>query len=144
MKKFMFPFERLLNLKRLKEKAKKRELASLNAQINKFTKEIESLKEKLINTKTVYMNKKQLKVNELLELSMFETNTENAIKHRLSVIENLQNKAETVKLELLEYMKERKVLESLKEKKKADYLTELNRKINSEATELFLLRRNRV
>jgi flagellar export protein FliJ len=144
MKKFVFSFEKLLNLKRLKENAKKRELANLNAEINKLTKEINNLQQKLIKTKTFYMQKQHLKVQELLELSQFEINTDNAIKHREIKIEKLQNKVNTVKLELLNHMKERKVLESLKEKKKAAYLTELTRKINSEATELFLLRRKRV
>lgn len=144
MKKFKFSFDRLLKLKKLNEDIKKKELAGLNAIVNRLNKEIEILKEEQLKIKTHYMNKKQLKVSELVELSQYEKTTENSINYKLNEIEKTEILINSTKLQLLNLMRERKVLESLKEKKKADYLQELSRAIDTEATDLFLMRRSNV
>lgn len=144
MKKFVFSFERLLKLKILKENNKKTELSSFISSVFKLQEEIDELSIKEFQVKTFYMNKKHLKISELIELAKLEKNNENVINLKKQQIQKLNNKINETKIQLLELMKERKVLESLKEKKKSNYLQEYSRAIDREANDVFLMRRGNV
>jgi len=144
MKKFVYPFERLLKLKKLNEKIKQKELVGFLSSKAQLEKEITVLNNKLLQIKINYMQNKIIKVIELQKISAFEKNVNATITFINEKILLLNEKINLTKTQLLDLMRERKVLESLKEKKLSDYLKEYSKTIDTEATDLFLMRRSHV
>ncbi len=123
MAKFVFKMEQLLNIKKQLEESIKNDLA-------KAIREIEKQKEILYNLEE---NRKQylkriksqmltgISVQKLKEFNTFIGTYENKIIKQKKVLSEVEYTADKIRERLIEVVKERKMLETLREKKLAEF-----------------------
>ncbi len=128
MKKFRFRYENILKMRLDLEDEIKSKLKKLNHELI----ELENQKTNLVNSYNHYkievskMMERGLKGYEVQRINSFQTYYRNKIEEVELDIKHLQRRIEDVKVELMEAIKERKIMEKIKEKDFKLYLESVN------------------
>lgn len=138
MKKYKYKLDNLLNIKEKLEKKEEMELKRLNEIVNMKKIELEYIK--VQKQKTIIKQKNNVSKS----INILETRTSNTYLSRLKV--DIEKKEEEVnkaidiakkqKEKLIEFSKERKILEKLKEKNYELYLDESKKNEQKEIDEI--------
>jgi len=139
MKKFKFKLEKLLDLRKIKEKEVQSELAYIVGIQNIKKIEQEKVKNGILQQKSDYKNKLKQKSFSGREAIMFEQYIDislRAIEVSEKKIEEMEPEINEIRERLIEASRERKVVEKLKEKKLEEFEAELLREMNKEADDI--------
>lgn len=128
MKRFRFRYENILRMRMDEEEAVKgklkqltNELSEVEAQLNATVHEFSDYQYQL-NQRMKY----GVRGMELKEISQYQAFFRNKIANIRTQIAFLEDRIEAVKMELVEAMKERKIMEKLKEKDEKLHMEEAN------------------
>lgn len=124
MKKFKFTLQALLNVKNTMEKQQKAELAVAEARLAAFQQELEQLKAALGMQKQVYLQGMidgELTPGDLVVWSTGFKAMRERILLQHKKIETAEGERRRIQKKLIETMKERKMLEKLREKQLEEY-----------------------
>lgn len=132
MKKFIFKLETLLNIKKKKEELITQKLSKVQAQKLNVINEINKIKNKISD---LFNNYKNLKMTVLdINFMFLNQNYINYLEKELNSLNeqlnNIQIEENKIKDELNQAMKERKILEKLKENQFEQYKKEYNKQDN--------------
>lgn len=146
MKSFVFSLQPILNVKISIEKEKQRELGRLKQSLEKLEREKENLnllKERLQGDILHHYKEKEIDYN---YINLINNYIENHINRKIIEISSemtiLNEKIARATEELINAMKERKILENLKEKRYEAYFKEYKRKVYNTIDELAVQRTN--
>jgi flagellar FliJ protein len=124
MKKFKFRLEKLLDAKNAKEKAVKLELAHAVSEQNVFRAKQNDYRERVQNQKNVIhdlMRSGKISIDQLKQYHNFEYISDLAIEDSQNRIEAMEPAINVIRVKLNEAVKERRTIEKLKERKKAEW-----------------------
>ncbi len=126
MKKFTFKFQSLLSLREQLERQKQEVFAKAQRKLRTEEEKLYSLE----RTKTLVAQKytsdasSGTKVYKLAELGVFLSHMQKEITWQKETVKKEKENVDKVREELLQAMKDRKILEKLKEKRYDEYLIE--------------------
>ena len=134
MARFKFRLDILLRLAQNKEEEAKKELASWQKQLLEAQEKLQ----KILIEITSSLNEKSAKrnINEILLYEAYLESLRNQQKKTENEIEYFSIERDKAILKLQETIKERKILEKLKEKKLEQYIFDENQKEQKEADEV--------
>lgn len=128
MKKFKFTLQAPLNVKTMLEKQQKAELAAVNARIADFQRELQELRDTLDSQRKTYLTGMENGEFTPADMSLWSLGFK-AMRERIALqnkkIETAEGERRRVQRKLIELMKERKILEKLRENQLAEYRTAL-------------------
>ncbi len=128
MKKFQFKLESVIKNYKFKEEEKKIKLAEKEQEYNLEKKKMLELEQDLSRT-LKRMEKEKKKFPDMEIINLYEKYSE-AVKKRINgkkfLLNQLQKKLDEIRKELLEIIKNKKIIEKLKEKKWQEYMFEFN------------------
>jgi flagellar FliJ protein len=137
MKKFIFSLQAVLNVKRAQEKQKIAELTECNARIREFERMYEELLFQEREQNERY--RKELEEGLTPLYMMFWRWAQMAVKEQINyrkrVLEDAEGERQRIETALIAAMKERKVLEKLREKEWEAYRVEQQRETAAELAE---------
>lgn len=128
MKKFRFRYENILKMRLDAEDEIKNKLKKLNQEL----RELENEKLTLERSYRIYKNEIQhlletgLKGYEIQRINSFQSYYRDKIIETDLEIKHMERRIEDVKLDLMEAIKERKIMEKIKEKDFKQYLEAIN------------------
>lgn len=138
MKLYNFSMERVLEWRENQEKSSMEEFALLQNELNyeksillDLIKEYETSKDK---------NHRNINVNELRQLQLYRQVLEDRIDCQNRAIVKKTNELETVRLELVDAQKDRRVMEKLKERDFSKYKDDIRYAEQREIDEIAVLR----
>ncbi|MBN1686236.1 MAG: flagellar export protein FliJ [Spirochaetales bacterium] len=120
MKAFRFKLERILALRKHREHEWEIKLAEITGKCVKLMREIEERKSK--KTGALLNGATGTEAEDYLSVHRYMARLDQEIQVRKIELESCERKRERVQAEYLRYSRERKVLDNLKEKRKAEYL----------------------
>ncbi len=136
MAKFIFKLQSILNIRIQQEDSKKNELGKAIQLLEVERKKLDGLEYLLEETVKRFNEKtKKSTVHELIEYNEYLSLLNSRIKTQKENVNNAALYVDKVREELIQAVKERKILEKLKEKKHDEYLIEqkkLEQKTNDE------------
>jgi len=136
MAKFIFKLQSVLNLKKQNEDSKKNELGKAIQRLEAEKQKLAALEDTLENTVKEFNEKtKKATVHELIEYNEYLSLLNSRIKVQKENVNNAALNVDKVREELIFAVKERKILDKLKEKQHEEFLTEqkkLEQKTNDE------------
>jgi flagellar FliJ protein len=136
MAKFIFKLQPVLNLKQQQEDSKKNELGKAIQMLEAEKRRLAGLEDSLTVAVREFNEKtKKTTVQKLIEFNEYLSLLNSKIKSQKENVNNAALYVDKVREELLQAVKERKILEKLKEKKHDEYLVEqkkLEQKANDE------------
>ena len=142
MSTYYFSMERVLELKANKEKNVMEKFATLLNELSHqktllitFLKELEGFKVK---------GQRIIGINGLKQQLLYKQTIEERIMEQNEVIQNISDKLEFVRLELVSAQKERKIMEKLKEKDFNNFQEDLKTMEQKELDEMAILKFNRI
>lgn len=138
MKKFKFVFQAMLDLKISLENQEKRELAAVSREIEGNKENLNNLLKKLEQAYDIY-NSCALRGTYAAELGRCKRSIDyinDGIYIVRTTIRELEAKRDTIRQKLLVLMKERKMLEKLKEQKYKSYIAEMKIENNKDLEEI--------
>lgn len=139
MKKFEFQLQPVLNLRRVREDQKKREVGVLQGQINEQQRqalEMAELIEEQGNKLKEQYAKGQVNLDWVGHYRSYVTHMRSAINRRIQKVTQIQKQIIVVRQELTETSKQRKIIEKLRDKRKVLYNRELSRQEAREQDEI--------
>ncbi|QQS35479.1 MAG: hypothetical protein IPM56_14685 [Ignavibacteriales bacterium] len=125
MSKFIYKFEAVKNVKEKLEKKVQKELALIEAQIDKCQKDFEQLVDE--ETKNKSAAKRRTKISEINFNKGYELYMEKRKNMVLQKINELNKQKEKKMNELVQKSKEHKIFDSLEEKHKEIFMQEQNK-----------------
>lgn len=136
MARFIFKLESVLNIKQQQEDNKKNELGKAIQMLESERQKLTGLENSQAETVREFNEKaKKTTVHKLIEFNEFLSLLNSRIKSQKENVNNASLYVDKIREELLMAVKERKILEKLKEKKHEEYLIEqkkLEQKTNDE------------
>ncbi len=136
MAKFLFKLQPVLNLKQQQEENKKNELGKAVQMLEAEKHRLAELENSLAAAVEEFNEKtRKTTVHKLIEFNDYLSVLNSKIKSQKENVNNAASYVDKVREELLTAVKERKILEKLKEKKHDEYLIEqkkLEQKTNDE------------
>ncbi len=128
MKKFRFRYENILKMRLDVENEIKSKLKKLNQELHLLEAEKEVLESNYRQYKieVEHMLEGGIKGYEVQRINSFQSYFRKKIEETEQAILNMQNRIEDVKIELMEAIKERKIMEKIKEKDFTLYLEAVN------------------
>jgi flagellar FliJ protein len=136
MAKFIFKLQSVLNLKKQNEDSKKNELGKAIQRLEAEKQKLAALEDTLENIVKEFNEKtKKATVHELIEYNEYLSLLNSRIKVQKENVNNAALNVDKVREELIFAVKERKILDKLKEKQHEEFLTEqkkLEQKTNDE------------
>jgi len=136
MAKFIFKLQSVLNLKKQNEDSKKNELGKAIQRLEAEKQKLAALEDTLENIVKEFNEKtKKATVHELIEYNEYLSLLNSRIKVQKENVKNAALNVDKVREELIFAVKERKILDKLKEKQHEEFLTEqkkLEQKTNDE------------
>ncbi len=129
MKKFVFTLQTVLNVKETIEKQHKDAIAAIEMKLTRQHEDLHNMQTALTNAKQQLLEELQKGSNALIMATYrdyFELQ-KIRIENQQREITNTENEKARVRRLLMQAMQERKVLEKLKEKQRADYKIEVTR-----------------
>jgi flagellar FliJ protein len=139
MKKFKFRLQTLLNIREAREREIQYELAKIVSLQNLERARQEELRRRIEEQKVLFgdkLRKGAYSSNEAILFERFVDVSLRAIDTAESKIKSMEPQIREIRERLIEASRERKVVEKLKDRKKAQYDYELNREINKENDEM--------
>lgn len=138
MKKFIFELESLLNMRRKREELVAQELSTAQAAKIRIVNKISDTKKTV--SALIEDSKSYLKTSIKIDSLLISRNYIELLKRQLSALEiDLQAAEENisgVKLKLAEAVKQRKIIEKLKENQFAQYKKDYNKNDNAQMDEI--------
>lgn len=136
MAKFIFKFQSVLNLRKQKEDSIKNELANATRKLEAEKRKLSELETMLEDTVREFNEKtKKTTVHELIEFNEYLSLLNSRIKTQKENVNNAAQYVDKVREELVKAVKERKILEKLRERQFEEFLLEqkkLEQKTNDE------------
>ncbi len=136
MAKFIFKLQPVLNLRQQQEESKKNELGKAIQMLEAEKRRLAGLENSLTDTVRQFNEKaKKTTVHKLIEFNDYISLLSSKIKSQKENVNNAALYVDKVREELVAAVKERKILEKLKERKYEEYLIEqkkLEQKTNDE------------
>jgi flagellar FliJ protein len=137
MKRFVFSLQTVLNVKRAQEKQKIAEITECNARILEFERLYE---ERLDHEREQNERYRRELEDGLTPLYMMfwrwaQLTVREQIEYRKKVLDDAENERQRIETALIAAMRERKVLETLREKEWEAYRAELQRESAAELSE---------
>ncbi|MCL2030531.1 MAG: flagellar export protein FliJ [Oscillospiraceae bacterium] len=124
MKKFKFTLEAPLRVKRILEKQQMAELAAVNARLAEFRRELERLRDALDFQRRTYLESVEAGRLTAPEMSLWSVGFK-GMRERIALqnkkIETAEGERRRIQRKLVELMKERKILEKLRDNQMAEY-----------------------
>ncbi len=139
MKKFKFGLQALLNIREAKEREVQYELARLLAIQNREKERQAAIRAKMEEQKSLFSRKLRQGIysgSDAVMLERFIDVSNRAIEAAETNIQSMEPGIAEVRSRLIEASREKKVVEHLRERKKAEYDYEVNREINKEIDEM--------
>ncbi len=138
MKKFVFKLQTALDLKLKAEEIKKEELVTVTGIYKESCRVLESLKTRLAEIQDMVRGKQgeQLDVTEIKRCQEYIPVLNEHISQQALVTENHRTVMEQVRGELIQIMKDRKVLEKLKTRHYQEYMREFLREEQKQIDEM--------
>jgi len=136
MKKFKFNLQQLLELREVKEKEVMNELSALVSKQNVERQKQEDLQMSLSSEHSKIVQKMRadnITSAEFLNYARFVVLSEMAIKSTGRSIDSYEPSISKVRVRLINASKEKKVVEKLREKRKEEFIYEMNREIVKES-----------
>lgn len=130
MKKFNFRLQKVLEVRKLKEDQRARELAALKQELIKAQSLLELLRQENIRI-TAYLQSHHLVVGSKLDMGQLHNccNYMDGLKSKMASqvkeIKDCVAKVERKRIELIEASKEKKVMEKLKDQKYEEFLKDV-------------------
>ncbi len=125
--RFVFNLQRILELKKQIEEQQKVELSRLLKARSEMEKNIEELKDKLMNTGKLIFSGSEISSLDLILYNDYREHILQEIERKEKLIESLDQEIEKKREEVLEAIKERKKIEKLKENAYKKFLEEEKR-----------------
>lgn len=139
MKKFRFRLEPILNLRKIQEDQKKREVGTLLAEISRQQNEALALAE-LIRQQGGIMKQQfitgSVDVNWIASYQGYVSSTQRQIAGKIENVNQIQKKLISARGELAKAAQQTKIMEKLRQKKKDRFDYQLRRQENEQADEL--------
>lgn len=136
MAKFIFKLQSVLNIKKQQEDSKKNELGKAIRALDAEKRKLADLEDTLESTVKKFNEKtRKATVNELIKYNEYLSLLNSRIRTQKENVNNAALYVDKVREELIIAVKERKILDKLKEKKYEEFLTEqkkLEQKTNDE------------
>jgi flagellar FliJ protein len=136
MAKFIFKLQSILNLRKQKEDSVKNELANAMRRLEAEKRKLASLEYTLDETVREFNEKtKKTTVHELIEFNEYLSILNSRIKAQKENVNNAAQYVDKVREELVKAMKDRKIMDKLKDKQFEEFLLEqkqLEQKTNDE------------
>jgi flagellar FliJ protein len=136
MAKFIFKLQSILNLSKQKEDSLKNELANAMRRLEAEKRKLASLEYTLDETVREFNEKtKKTTVHELIEFNEYLSILNSRIKAQKENVNNAAQYVDKVREELVKAMKDRKIMDKLKDKQFEEFLLEqkqLEQKTNDE------------
>lgn len=136
MAKFIFKLQSVLNLRKQKEDSIKNELANATRKLEAEKRKLSELETMLEDTVREFNEKtKKTTVHELIEFNEYLSLLNSRIKTQKENVNNAAQYVDKVREELVKAVKERKILEKLRERQFEEFLLEqkkLEQKTNDE------------
>jgi len=136
MAKFIFKLQSVLNLRKQKEDSIKNELAAAMRKLEAEKRKLSELENALEDTVREFNKKaKKATVHELIKFNGYLSLLNSRIKSQKENVNNAAKYVDKVREELVKAMKDRKILEKLKDRQYEDFLLEqkkLEQKTNDE------------
>ena len=123
---YRFNLESLLRHRKFIEDAKQKELALIQGQLNYELRQLMVLKEKLMQTVNEFKKRQSsnMRPQEFCMFRGYSSHLNKEINEQQKTIEKVEKKVKIARSELLSAVKDRKILEKLKEKRKKEFLRE--------------------
>lgn len=135
MKRFQFKLQTLLDIREAREREVKNELAALlsiqnieRARQEEYRNKIEQERERFVKM----MHQGKFSYGEAMAFERFVDFAHRVIEAAQRKIDSMEGEINKVRVRLVEASREKKVVEKLKERKRKQYLYELNREIVKE------------
>ena len=123
MAKFIFKLQSVLNLRKQKEDSIKNELANATRKLEAEKRKLSELETMLEDTVREFNEKtKKTTVHELIEFNEYLSLLNSRIKTQKENVNNAAQYVDTVREELVKAVKERKILEKLRERQFEEFL----------------------
>lgn len=136
MAKFIFKLQSVLNLRKQKEDSIKNELANATRKLEAEKRKLSELETMLEDTVREFNERtKKTTVHELIEFNEYLSLLNSRIKTQKENVNNAAQYVDKVREELVKAVKERKILEKLRERQFEEFLLEqkkLEQKTNDE------------
>jgi flagellar export protein FliJ len=143
MKKFKFPLESCLKLRRHREEIEEIRLGELMSERRKFQTELEDLQERLNRTQKEMTEKNEITSREVNLYRRYLTSLERRIVDLSGKLRQVDARLDLQRSVLLKARQSRKVVDRLKEKRKKRHQDEADRLLQLEMEELHLLQHGR-
>lgn len=130
MKKFRFKLEPVLRHRSHIEQVKKKELADVNRELLDAQKKLSSFEKEFRNTQVSIEREESIKTLNMENILMFEAyliHLKRMIELQHILIEQIELKLQKKRLEYVEALKAKKVIEKLREKKYVAYMQEMDK-----------------
>lgn len=135
MGKFKFRFDSIINVKEILEKKIQEEIYLIDREINETQNQLTMVIEERLKAQQKMMEKMQ-KVAEFQSSKMYDALLEKQIIFLKHQIEKLNEKKELKYVELVERKKEHKILDTLKENQRQEFMIEERRAELKELNEI--------
>lgn len=150
MKKFIFPLQKLLDIRQAREEEVRNELMKILGEQNRE----KIIQDELLNKIKLYEKQQSEEIkkglytpDKIMSLMRFTDVSRRAIDESVKRAEAMEPEIQAVRERLIEASRERKIVEKLKERKRAEYDYEVNREIAKENDDMnqkiFIKRMNR-
>lgn len=138
MAKFIFKMEQLLNIKRQLEASVKNELANAIRSLEYEKQLLKDLESSRIDYKNDIKQSMQegIAVQKLKEFNAFMEALDTKIINQKKEVKDAQKVVDNIREKLVSVVKEKKILEKLKEKKYQEYILEQQKKDELELSEI--------
>ncbi|MGI6707454.1 MAG: flagellar export protein FliJ [Clostridia bacterium] len=138
MKKFVFSLQTLLNLRESVEKEQKNKLQAIQTELHGMRQDLYRLQEQKQQAVTAYLQECEegITTSRMKEYHAFFETMEKRIEEQKKAIKDTEKKEEQQKQLVIHAMKQRKILENLREKHCRQYLLEEQAKEQKRLDEL--------
>lgn len=143
MKKFVFPLESSLKLRRHREEIEEIRLGELMSRRQKCHAEKEDLQSKLIKTQKEMTEQREITSEEVNLYRKYAASLERRIVDLTAKLRQLEARLDLQRSVLLKARQSRKVVDLLKQKRRKRHQYEADRQVQAEMEELHLLKRGR-
>lgn len=140
MKAFRFPLDRALHLRRMQLEVEQVRLQQIQAEISRIHSSVTALEQFGVETRTWISGSKLLDSGSICTVADFQKRSRQVVLAMAQRTRDLRGQAEAQKARVLEARRRIRLLETLRESRHAEWLSEADREQETFAAEAFLAR----